>query len=399
MADILIINGTDNKGFKDDFFTPVTAPLVSEIRIGNTVKKQDANTLNVLLGGMEKPVPRIDGQKLPVKFHNIKVSEGSISAGALEGRAFIDAFDLKESIGYNVQNFDYSRETMLRYANLVKVNPNLSPLAEDIEKTQASVNAYINGYLPNHRLIPLFTGSSMKKTVPVLDNGTHTYCYQGGWARGEDYADITTSNVDGDTVRNHYRVINGTAGTPFSTEDINSLAESIRSTDLFGQGNGTMEAGVEIVALCHPSLISTIIKLSNDTANKDRVIFDGKVKATELLGVYFVPIQTFHKDFTVMYDASYSRELITHAVEYDEMQRGIALIPKETVETFRTVWDVNGSQLRIFPEERHMFYRLAGGVLSVNKAHAEAGGLMGTGSLGEVALNAWISKIFKRFER
>ena len=48
MADILIINGTDNKGFKDDFFTPVTAPLVSEIRIGNTVKKQDANTLNVL---------------------------------------------------------------------------------------------------------------------------------------------------------------------------------------------------------------------------------------------------------------------------------------------------------------------------------------------------------------
>ena len=100
-----------------------------------------------------------------------------------------------------------------------------------------------------------------------------------------------------------------------------------------------------------------------------------------------------------MYDASYSRELITHAVEYDEMQRGIALIPKETVETFRTVWDVNGSQLRIFPEERHMFYRLAGGVLSVNKAHAEVGGLMGTGSLGEVSLNAWISKIFKRFER
>ena len=76
MADVTIINGVDNKGFKRDNFSNVMLEMVTEIKLGNTVERQNMATLNAVLAPFEKVVPRIQGQRLPVKYHNVKFTEG-----------------------------------------------------------------------------------------------------------------------------------------------------------------------------------------------------------------------------------------------------------------------------------------------------------------------------------
>ena len=99
-----------------------------------------------------------------------------------------------------------------------------------------------------------------------------------------------------------------------------------------------------------------------------------------------------------MYYAYYVRELILNAVEVSQRQRGLALVAKDKAEVFMVASDLNGAKMRIFPEERYVFNRLSGGIISINKAHAESGGVMTAGGAGEIALNAWIDKIFTRFK-
>lgn len=390
MADVTIINGVDNKGFKRDNFSNVMLEMVTEIKLGNTVERQNMATLNAVLAPFEKVVPRIQGQRLPVKYHNIKFTEGSITAGAKECRDYIDEFILEKSIGYNVQAFDFSVDTLLEYENT-----GIDPLAEQVDKISAITNAYRNGYLTSHRLIAMMTGSTLRNTIPTYNNGSGKFTTQGGWARGEDYADIITSNVTGDTIRNHYRCIKGTNPTNLSLNDLDDLADSISGTDLFGQGSSGEEG---IIALAHPRTIANIAKLvANDGATKDGFIF-GTVAYNEISGVKYVGISTFHPDFVLMYDASYGRELILNAVEVSQRQRGLALVAKDKAEVFMVASDLNGAKMRIFPEERYVFNRLSGGIISINKAHAESGGVMTAGGAGEIALNAWIDKIFTRFK-
>ncbi len=390
MADVTIINGVDNKGFKRDNYSDVMLEMVAEIKLGNTVERQNLNTLNALLAPFEKQVPRKNGQRLPIKYHNVKFTEGSITAGAKECRDYIDEFILEKSIGYNVQAYDFSEDTLLEYENY-----GIDPIAEEAEKITAITNAYRNGYLPSHRLVAMLTGSTLRNTVPTLNNGTGTYGNQFGWARGEDFADIITSNVAGDTIRNHFRCIDGTSGTALSINDLDDLADSISGTDLFGQG-GSGETG--IIALAHPRTIANIAKLvANDNSTKDGIIF-GTINYTEISGVMYVGVSTFHPDFVMMYDASYSRELILNAVEPSVRQRGLALVKKGDQAVFKTPMDLNGAKMRIFPEERYVAHRLSGGVISINPSHAESGGVMTTGGAGEVALNAWVDKLFARFK-
>ena len=49
MADVTIINGVDNKGFKRDNFSNVMLEMVAEIKLGNTVERQNMATLNAVL--------------------------------------------------------------------------------------------------------------------------------------------------------------------------------------------------------------------------------------------------------------------------------------------------------------------------------------------------------------
>ena len=390
MADITIINGVDNKGFKSTNYSDVMLEMVAEIKLGNAVERQNMATLNAVLAPFEQVVPRKNGQRVPVKFHNVKFTEGSITAGAKECRAYIDEFILEKSIGYNVQAFDFSQDTLLEYENY-----GIDPLMEEMDKTRAIISAYRNGYLTSHRLIAMITGSTLRNVIPTLDGGTGKYTTSLGWARGEDYADIITSNVAGDTIRNHYRCIDGASGTNLSLNDLDDLADSISGTDLFGQGSSGEEG---VIALAHPRTISNIAKLvSNDGATKDGIIF-GRVPYNEISGVKYVGVSTFHPDFVLMYDASYAGELIVNAVEPSVRQRGIALVAKDSQEVFKAPQDLNGAKMRIFPEERYVFNRLSGGIISINPAHAVSGGVMTTGKAGETALNAWVDKLFARFK-
>ena len=383
---IEILNGVHTAGLEIENFDELVIEMMTTLGAGNTVESQNVNTLNAILQPMEEVVERLDGHKLPIEYHDVKFTEGGIQTSAKEFREYYDSFTLGVSEGMNVQAYDFSTATVMAFKN-----KGINPLTKEVKKLDKVVSSYRNTYLPLKRLGAFLTGSSLTTAIPSKDGGTGTYARAFGWARGEDFTGFVDSNIAGDTVRNHYRVIKGNVGDALSTEDLKDLIDSISDTKMFGAGVGGDQG---IIALAHPRTVEDLFALANAPENKDRAIFEA-VDSVFMFGVDFVKVQGFHKDFILFLDKSYANQMLLHAVNPDETQRGIAIVPKEPKETFKTAYDLDGAKVHIFAEEFYVPYRLSGGILSINPAHATADGTMDT--VGATALNAWADVLKGRY--
>lgn len=421
-----IYTGRVNKGNipNVEYMTDETLAILGEIRAGNTVEVQSLSILNSVLAPMEREVPRKDGSPLPVKIHNVKFTEGGIQTSAPEFRPYLDKFEMNKVPGYNTMAFDYDDETILDSENNgVDLN------AKALEQLRAIRTAYTTRYLPFQRLKSILTGSTLVDTAPVnygivragsflvgtqyiiTESGTTDFTLIGatnsnvgttftatgagtgtgaaevtatgsftsqfGFARGEDFADFLTV-TDGVTTRNHLRTMKATA---LVSSDITDLVDDIEDTNMYsGQG---------ILILGHPRTIQNLVSVASAPENKDIAIF-GEV--TEAFGATMKKIPGFHKDFLIFLDMGMMRELLVRGVEIDPSQRGWGIVRKDDIKAFKSVTDIEGAKVRVFPEEWYMTLRLSGGILDTNPTRYDASGYMQDGTGKSIdALNNWVS--------
>jgi len=377
-----IINGIHTAGIEVAIGNEVAWDFLAILKSGNTVEDQMQNEINQMLSPFVVEVPRIDGQPLPVKEHNIRFTKGGVQTTSKEFLPYWSKFNLEKSQGRNVEIGNFTDDTLFEYKNL-----GINPMDKIMEDMEGVYGVYNNAYLPNVMMKSLISGTTITDALPAIDNGTGQYTTSFGFARGESYDSYLHAKTTTKTV-NLYKVIKSAT---IAGSDIRAMAKTLRETKLFGKGGG--QKG--ILAIGAPDSVQNLASLANAPENKDLGIF-GNVDY--MFGVNFKKVEGMHDGFFIFLDMSYMNKLIVKGVNKDEEQRGLTFIPKNDIQTFVNFKDFVGGKARIWEEEYYMPYRLSGGILGIDPTFYDADMIIKAGSPAELALEAWMTALTEEYE-
>lgn len=377
----LVLKGRTQVSDLPNFVTDgVGAKILDLIEIGNSKEVQSTEALNSILASIEQMKGVAKGSKLPIEHFNVYFQKGGIESATVEMKKYIEEFTIKHSIGFNVMAFDYSLEDEVQADNHgIDIN------AEAQDKVAKITRAYTGNYLPYARLTALLTGCSLSAKCPTKDSdGSRGYSGSFGFLRGEDVTDWLLPTAK-DKKRNHYRTIKGSA---ISEEDIYSIVRMLTSYKTYSKRG--------IMVLGSPSNIQKLLgNTYTAPTNIDEVVINGYVPpkpfGCEWIGV---PELEGHDFFIFLDKGKY--DILFRRVEPSEKYRGLGILTKDTTATFKTVTDIQGAKLRIFPEEWYLIGREAGAILDIDPTRKDASGEMQDGTsikalevLAELCLSAY----------
>lgn len=364
---LTVIKGRKDVGaYADESYESRVDEILMALEQGNSVEVQAQNELNAFLATIEKEVPREEGSPISVKRKNILFQKGGIATTAPEFHAYMDKFEMKTSMGYNVMAYDYSQEDLIRAENL-----NLDLDTEATENTVDAVKVYHNTYLPFNRLLALITGCSLTTKIPTKESsGKYTRAF--GWLRGDDCSDILPA-TEAQKVRNHYRVIKGDT---VKEDDIYDVIQSIQSFRTYSRQG--------IVVIGHPRRVQKLAQLYSAPTNVDKMLIE-RVMVKSFLGVEWFETTSMHPDFLMFIDKG-KVDLLLRGVELSDKFRGIGIFSKNEIRSFTSTTDkdVMGAKVRIFPEEWYVVLRESGAILDCNGTRKQASGEMETASVTEL---------------
>lgn len=358
------------------------AKILDIIEIGNSKEVQSTEALNSILASIEQEKGVGKGSKLPIEHFNIYFQEGGIETASAEMKKYIEEFTVKHSMGYNVMGFDYSLEDEVQADNN---GINLNAEAQD--KVAKITRAYTANYLPYARLCALLTGTNLTAKCPTKSTGTDRgYADAFGFLRGEDVSDWLLPTAK-DKKRNHYRTIKGETISESDIYDVVRMLTSYRTYSKRG-----------IIVLGSPSNIQKLLgNTYTAPTNIDEVVINGYVPpkpfGCEWIGV---PELEGHDFFIFLDKGRY--DILFRRVEPSEKYRGLGILTKDSTATFKTVTDIQGAKLRIFPEEWYLIGREAGAILDIDPTRSHSSGEMQDGGsksikalegLAELCLSAY----------
>lgn len=358
------------------------AEILDIIEIGNSEAVQSTETLNSILGSIEQTRGVGKGSKLPIEHFNIYFQEGGIETASAEMKKYIEEFTIQHSMGYNVMAFDYSLE------DEVKAENNGIDLNSDAQDKVAKITrTYVSNYLPYARLCAIITGTNLTSKCPTKSTGEdRVYSDAFGFLRGEDVTDLLLPTAK-DKKRNHYRTIKGATVSETDIYDVVRMLTSYRTYSKKG-----------IMVLGSPSNIQKLLgNTYTASSNIDDVVVNGLVPpkpfGCEWIGV---PELEGHDFFIFLDKGRY--DILFRRVEQSEKYRGLGILTKETNTTFKSVTDIQGAKLRIFPEEWYLIGREAGAILDIDPDRKDVSGEMQDGvgksiealeSFAELCLSAY----------
>ncbi len=376
---LTVIKGRKDVGaYADEAYTSKMDEILMALEHGNSIDVQATNELNAFLQTIEKEVPREEGSPISVKRKNILFQKGGIATTAPEFHAYLDKFEMKTSMGYNVMAYDYSQEDLVRAEN-----HNIDLDTEATENTVDAVKVYQNTYLPFNRLLALVTGCSLTTSIPTKEsNGKYTRAF--GWLRGDNCADLLPA-TEMEKVRNHYRVIKGDS---VKEDDIYDVVQSIQSFRTYSRQG--------IVVIGHPRRIQKLAQLYSAPTNVDKMLLEG-VMVKSFLGVEWFENTAMHPDFLLFLDKG-KFDLLIRGVELSDKFRGIGIFSKEEIRSFTSTTDkdVMGAKVRIFPEEWYVVLRESGAILDCNGTRKQSTGEMATAS--ETELQKYTKGLMESFD-
>lgn len=364
---LTVIRGRKDVGaYADEAYTSKMDEILMALEHGNMIEVQAQNELNAFFETIEKQVPREEGSPISVKRKNILFQKGGIATTAPEFHAYLDKFEMRTSMGYNVMAYDYSQEDLIRAENH-KIDLD----SEATENTVDAVKVYHNTYLPFNRLLALITGCSLTTSIPEkVDGGKYNRAF--GWLRGDDCSDILPAT---ETVkkRNHYRTIKGDS---VKEDDIYDVVQSIQSFRTYSRQG--------IVVVGHPRRIQKLAQLYSAPTNVDKMLLEG-IMVKSFLGVEWFETTSMHPDFLMFLDKG-KVDLLIRGVELSEKFRGIGIFSKKEIRSFESTTDedVMGAKVRIFPEEWYVVLRESGAILDCNGTRKDNSGEMQTASVNEL---------------
>lgn len=377
----LVLKGRTQVSDIPDFTVGETGGKILDIiEIGNSKEVQSTEALNSILGSIEQTRGVGKGSKLPIEHFNIYFQEGGIETASAEMKKYIEEFTIQHSMGYNVMAFDYSLEDEVKAENSgIDLN------AEAQDKVAKITRAYTSNYLTYARLGALLTGTNLSAKCPTKSTGEdRDYSEAFGFLRGEDVTNFLLPTAT-DKKRNHYRTIKGETVSETDIYDIVRMLTSYRTYSKRG-----------IMVLGSPSNIQKILgNTYTASTNIDDVVVNGIVPPKPF-GCEWIGIPELEgHDFLIFLDKG-RYDILFRRVEPSEKYRGLGILTKDTTTTFKTVTDIQGAKLRIFPEEWYLIGREAGAILDIDPTRKDVSGEMQDGtsikaleSLAELCLSAY----------
>ncbi len=393
MAVIETINSKYSKALAR---VPQGAEAVGEIFAtvvaGNTADIQNINDTNRVLSAFEKDVPRVSGQAISFETLNIKFTKGDYQTASREFQSAWNSLRLSKHPGYNISVLDLSDETIL-----ASQRGEVDIEGLNVKKVQNVMSFYVNSYLPGHRMHALVTGNTLSMDLPAIQaDGTEMSYGTFGFARGGNYKNHVTAGTN--AVRNHYRCIKASSATQVQSKDIMDAVKLIKTTKHFGKGGG--QKGV--VVLGEYFTIQSIANVANAQETKDiqfGLNSDDKITVKSMYGAEFVSVEGMHSDYLIFLDKSYLNSgLIMRGHENSVKQVGLGLKYKENNQTFEKIEDLQGMDMRLYPEERFVIEKLSGLILDVNPDHFNTDGIIKTGTTAETQLKTWVADMVAEYE-
>lgn len=349
----------------------IAESMALTIQASNHSKVLGAQPLTNFLMAREKVVPRVNGQPLPLEIGNVFFTEGGLNSEARGFDVYYDAWYMKKGKMLEVKAFSHDTKEVLDARN-----KGLSLLEKDKQDLERIAQLHVNRYSQFVRLLPLITGTSLSTKIPAKDtHGTNPITASFGWVRGENVEDFIPA-IYGVKTANHYRARKSTTVQKKDVTDIVDLLESYSSYS--GEG---------IVAIAHKRTIEDLASIFNAPVNQDKMGIEGVVSSS-FLGIDWLPISQMHKDFIIFLDKG-KMDLLLHAVNKDEEQRGFKLIQENINEGFKFDSGANGAKAVVFEEEWYLSSRFAGAILDIGQQQGD--GLMDSAS--ETKLQAFAQKI------
>lgn len=378
-----IINGHSIGKLGNQWYSDETKELVYAVKTGNAIDLQNRHNLNAVLGSQMREVERIDGQYIPVERFNIFFTKGGVSTDVIEFNKDYDNFVLKESEGFNALEFEHSLDEVLKARNA-----KIDLAKQDAERVEGINRVYMQKYLPNTKLVTIITGHSFKAKIPTeaTKGSDDNYVRSVGWLRGEKITDFVDSTVV-DTHASHYL---GTKEATLSVNDIFGCVDLIERYETY--------SGKGVMAIINPRILTNLGMLYKDTMNQDNMVING-VTLNNFMGINWLPFANMSKDFIIFLDAG-DAERIFRCVNPDPEQRGIGIVTKKNLETFKKMEDLDGAKLRIFEEEYMMFHRERGCILCISeKGKTDTGKEGWMSDAGVTKLEAYTQRLINGYYR
>lgn len=376
-----IISGNRAETLNPELFGNDISKVIALSIVAGNSNISDANTkiVNILAPNI-KDIIRVDGQRIPIETHNVYFTQGSYSTEVSEFGHKISSFQLKEGEGYNAKVFKHEMEEVLGAKN-----NGINLVEKDMRDIQKYSRVYTRIMKPNKRLLALLTGQSEVTVIPKEKNKTDKYESDWGALRGEDNTDFLNPIKVQYKNWSHYR---GLKDTELSTEDIFECSDLIKAYNNY--------SGDDIYALASPRTIYLLGSLYQDAKNLDSTLVDGE-KVYNVAGVKFIEISNMSDDFILFYDSG-CLDLILHAENKDENQRGLALITEKDLKAIETPYDMNGMKMRVFAEEFLVLRREALVILDIkNKGKSDLGKEGWMADKGATALETFCKQLKKSF--